>query len=289
MAAKAPKTATGVPRSTLSGSDQLSYRAARMRKTQSSEKPKIAERRDALLRLLLLEAHADVVEPHLGGHGLAEDLFEGLHHLAGAVARLAHGVDLRRAVEVVAHGELRAGARLRRSSAPKAARDRPCSLLHVELAHVSAVGPVLALRLHVDLPLAAEAVEVVDEVAAHERLEGLVDLPEVDALLEHLVPVHVDVKLGHRREERGGRTGRAPASSSPPRETCLTFSARNPMSLPARSSRTKVAPPASPDALNRRGRKGKGDGLGQLGQLPVQVGHDGVVLAPPAFSAPSTP
>ena len=36
-----------------------------MRKTKSSEKPKIADGGNALLSLLLLEAHADVVEAHL--------------------------------------------------------------------------------------------------------------------------------------------------------------------------------------------------------------------------------
>ena len=41
MPAKAPKTAMGVPSSTLKGSDQLSYCAARIRKTKSSESPKI--------------------------------------------------------------------------------------------------------------------------------------------------------------------------------------------------------------------------------------------------------
>src|SRR2546421_405925 len=38
--AKAPKIATGVLSSTLNGSDQLSYSAARMRKTNSRESPK---------------------------------------------------------------------------------------------------------------------------------------------------------------------------------------------------------------------------------------------------------
>src|SRR5512139_1778479 len=40
--AKAPATATGVPRRTENGSDQLSYWAARIRKTQRNEKAKIA-------------------------------------------------------------------------------------------------------------------------------------------------------------------------------------------------------------------------------------------------------
>ena len=40
---KAPKTATGVLNRTLKGSDQLSYRAARMRNTTRSENPKMTD------------------------------------------------------------------------------------------------------------------------------------------------------------------------------------------------------------------------------------------------------
>jgi hypothetical protein len=41
MKAKAPKTAMGVPRSTLKGRDQLSYWAARIKKTKRNDIPKI--------------------------------------------------------------------------------------------------------------------------------------------------------------------------------------------------------------------------------------------------------
>ncbi len=40
---KAPRTAMGVPKSTLKGSDQLSYWAARIRKTNSSESAKMTD------------------------------------------------------------------------------------------------------------------------------------------------------------------------------------------------------------------------------------------------------
>ena len=43
MKPKAPNTAMGVPRSTLNGSDQLSYWAARIKKTKSSDIPKMTE------------------------------------------------------------------------------------------------------------------------------------------------------------------------------------------------------------------------------------------------------
>ena len=41
--AMAPKTATGVLSRTLKGSDQLSYRAARIRNTKTSEAAKIVQ------------------------------------------------------------------------------------------------------------------------------------------------------------------------------------------------------------------------------------------------------
>ena len=63
-------------------------------------------------RLLLLIRHAHVVETHLAGHGLFEDLFQGRRCLIRAVAGGRAAVDLRRPVLVIAHRELRAGASL---------------------------------------------------------------------------------------------------------------------------------------------------------------------------------
>ena len=83
----------------------------------------------------------------------------------------------------------------------------PAGVAHVELADVLGLRAELALGLHVDLPDAPEAVEVVHEGAAHERLQRLVDRREVDALLEHLVPVDVGEELRHAREQRGEEQG----------------------------------------------------------------------------------
>ena len=63
------------------------------------------------------------------------------------------------------------------------------SVPHIELADVLELVAVLAFRLDIHLPLAAEAVEVVDERAAHERLNRSVDIVDVDTLLEHLVAI----------------------------------------------------------------------------------------------------
>ena len=79
---------------------------------------------------------------------------------------------------------------------------RALAVAHVELADVVEVVAVLALGLDVDLPLAAEAVEVVDEQPAHVGLNGAIDIVEGDALLEHLLAVHLEELLRHARQER---------------------------------------------------------------------------------------
>ena len=104
---------------------------------------------------------------------------------------------------------------------------------------------ILPFCLDIDLPLPAETVKVVDEVASHEGLKGLVDLPEVDPLLENLVTVHLDKELRHGRKKGRCHTGEFRPFARRFRNL-LTFSARKAMSFPARSSRTRVAPPASP-------------------------------------------
>jgi hypothetical protein len=57
------------------------------------------------------------------------------------------------------------------------------------------------LGLHVHLPDPPEAVEVVDEGAAHEGLQRLVDGVQVDGLLEHLVTVDLGEDLRHAGNE----------------------------------------------------------------------------------------
>ena len=166
-------------------------------KDAEQRKPEDGQGRYTFLGLLFLEAHADVIEAHLPRHRLVEDFFEGLHRLGGAEAGLARGVNLGRAVEVVAHREF-GPERDSMVVTAESGTGSPLSLCTIELADILGLGAVFSLRLDIDLPLPAEAVEVVDEVAAHEGLKRLIDLSEIDALLEHLVPVHVDEELGHR-------------------------------------------------------------------------------------------
>ena len=83
----------------------------------------------------------------------------------------AESNDLRRAVQVVAHGEFGAAARFE----PRQRGERHHVALvvpNVELPDVFGAIAVGTLCLDIHLPLTAKAVEVVDERASHERLDG---------------------------------------------------------------------------------------------------------------------
>src|SRR5207237_2055384 len=81
------------------------------------------------------------------------------------------------------------------------------SIAHVEQAKVFGFGAKFTLSLHIDLPLAAKAVEVIYKRAAHKRLERFVNFAQVHPLLEDLVAVHVHEDLRHNRKEGGAQAG----------------------------------------------------------------------------------
>ena len=168
--------------------------------------PKMTRGRDAFLRFLFLEGHGGIVEAHLARHRFREDLLERVHGFARAEAGRGGGVDLRGAIEIETHGEFRAAARLHTGDG--AERDHlVVGVPHIEEADVLRLGPELAFGLDEDLPLPAEAIEVVHEVAAHEGLQRLADLREIDALLQDLVAIDVDEDLRHGGQEGAGRGG----------------------------------------------------------------------------------
>ena len=240
--------------------------------------------RDALLRFLLLEAHAHVVEAHLGRHGLAEDLLQGPHCLGGADPRHGDGVNLGRAVQVEAHGELRAGPALHRDEGGEG-DPFPLPVMDVGLADVLHPAPGLGVGLDVDLPLPAEAVKVVDEVAAHERLKRLVHFGDVQPLPEHLVPIHLHEELRRGRLERGGDHGEL----GPLLRGCEELGrvlGQEAHVLAGPVLEDECGPTRHSDPLDRGRGERKSHGLGEAGQPLPHVGHDGpeLLLGLPALA-----
>ncbi len=158
-----------------------------------------------MLRLLFLVAHTLVVVAHALWHGLCEGLFESRHDLSGAVAGCANDGELRRLIFVETGGELRA---CRAAHGSDGAERNPIAIgrSYVELADVFDVRARRALGLDVGLPLAAEAVEVVHQIPAHESLHGGVHVAELNLLLLDLLAIDIDVELRYLRIV--GRDGR---------------------------------------------------------------------------------
>ena len=58
------------------------------------------------------------------------------------------------------------------------------------------IRAVVAFRLDIGLPLAAEAIEIVHKIAAHEGLQGLVDIGEAYTPAGRLLAIDIDVDCG---------------------------------------------------------------------------------------------
>ena len=205
-----------------------------------------------------------------------EHLLERAHDLCRAVAGRGRGVDLRAAVQVEAHRELRT-----RNVAHRGQRrqgDRLTVLVaHVELPDVLDVGTELALSLDVDLPLPPETVEVVDEAAAKEGLQRLVHVFDVDALLEHFVAVHVDEQLGNDRTECAGHAGQLGALARRLQELVgLLGQERDVLARTVLQDESGAARHA--DALDCRRRERKRNGPVDASQPFRQLGLDRTVL-----------
>ena len=130
-----------------------------------------------------------------------KDFFERRHRLVRAIARRGRSVDLRRAIFVVAQREFRTGDVLDGRDRIKRHSVTVC-VAHEELADVFRVGAIIAFRFYVNLPCATEPIEVIHEKAAHECLEGLVNLAEIDPLFDHFVTIDVDEDLRNVRQKR---------------------------------------------------------------------------------------
>src|SRR5205085_10256034 len=132
--------------------------------------------------------------------------FEHFHRLRGTVSRGGRAVDLSTAIEVVAKGVFRARNGL--DGGERGQRHRLAVFVaHVEQAEVFGFRSKLALRLNINLPLAAKAVEIVYEGTAHKGLESFIDFAQVHALFEGLVAVNIHEYLRDDRQKRGAQAG----------------------------------------------------------------------------------
>ncbi len=148
---------------------------------------------------------------------------------------------------------------------------------HVELAEVLGLRAVVALGLHVDLPLAAEAVEVIDEGAAHEALHGLVNVLQLDALLSTLSRSTSTKTCGTEGKAVVNTLASSGRFRAAARNFCEVLGQES-EALAGAVLQHERDPARSAHAGNGRRRKGEADGAGNLAEFPVQVRHDGRVL-----------
>src|SRR5262249_12936062 len=76
-----------------------------------------------------------------------------------------------------------------------------------KLAKIFGIGPVGSFCLHIDLPLPAEAVEIVNKQSAHEGLQGLVNIGKLDPLLQNFVSIYMNKYLWYAWREGGRDSG----------------------------------------------------------------------------------
>ena len=172
------------------------------RENQKTKKKRETEdngRRHALLSLLLLVRHAEVIKAHIWRHGLCKDFLHCCHSLSRAVTGISAGIDLCAPKQVVTQREFRAHPVINRNHRGQG-HHAAGAIANVKLAQVLGPGPIVTLGLNVNLPLAAEAVEVIDERASHEGLKSFVHVTQIDTLSQNLVPLNVDKDLRNRRQ-----------------------------------------------------------------------------------------
>ena len=78
----------------------------------------------------------------------------------------------------------------------------PFELRTKNCANIFRVGAIIAFGLNVNLPGSAEAIEIVHEKSAHERLQRLIYRGQIDPLLDHFVAIDFHENLRHVRLER---------------------------------------------------------------------------------------
>ncbi len=129
-----------------------------------------------------------------GGMVLTEHRLERRRRLPAAVPWRCAAVDLNGGILIVLQNEFGTGGRsLRRQCAQ--GNHRAGGIPHIKLAEILRAGALLGVGLHIHLPLPAEIVEVIHQRSAHEALQGLIDIRQVDSLSQHLGLIDGDADL----------------------------------------------------------------------------------------------
>src|SRR5262249_50257195 len=160
--------------------------------------------------------------------------------------------------------------------------DRRGAIAERELPLVLLSRPVLAFGLDIHLPLAPEAIEVVDEQASHEGLDSPVNVIDGYALLDHFVAIDSDQLLRNTRQEGGAQGANLRPFTRRGNELIDVVSQQ--LHTAARTVfKNKSEPPRGAHSGNGRGREAKSHGPRNGVERLVQPGFDLLELLCPRF------
>src|SRR6202035_1282801 len=176
-------------------------------------------------------------------------------------------------MEVIAYRELRP----KPPPAPGQPRERnriTRIVTDVELADIFRFGAKWAIGLKVALPGPSKSVEIVDKRPAHEDLDGLVHIGELNPLLQDFVLINVEIKLRNIRQQSGGDPGNFWALSGFFHEF-LGLSTQKVDIHPGAILQEESHPSRCSDPRDCRRRKNERNAFRNLRQRSVGVGHHG--------------
>ena len=122
-----------------------------------------------------------------------------------------------------------------------------------------------------------QAVEVDSRKSAHECLERLIHLAEIDSLFENLVSIDIHENLRHRGQKRRNQARELGAFAGGFQKFFQVLCEKGDVFARA-IFQYELETAGSADARNRRRRKREGETFGDTGELFVNVRLDGGVL-----------
>ena len=248
---------------TESGVAQLSYCAARKRKTMISASEKISGA--TLPASFCCWVTPDQEKPiELGRISLAifsisSTASPSLNPGAGAPVIVADGNMLNRLITE--------GRPIRAPSSGWRAAPSALGGAHLETLDVADARPELLVGLHHDAPGSSKEIEVVDVGRAQVGLQRVEDRLQRDVESLGLLPIHIDVDLGHVGLEVLVQAGDLAALDSRP-SPCRWQRSRAGADPHRRDPATPSESRSRPETLNRRGSEGEGVPLANLRSPP---------------------